>query len=214
MAESFLSMFIIYDPPWKIVPYFLFRMWSVEAGWNPTAWMNMGLKHFKLNQGPPGFSHVFLGWLCVFLKSVLCYDLLHQRISTLGILDNFWSVIFHVVCQSIRTWTFSDKLFLSPVYLCFLEHNSNIPDCPVFTSQVGTLFYFFDEQAEWDAESDDLLNGSIVGNLSAAGQQLQHVPTVSTSTFNLSDGFHFIYNSACGFQWSDPRKSRQLVLQL
>lgn len=59
---------------------------------------------------------------------------------------------------------------------------------------------------------DDILNGSIVfGNLTAAGQQLQHAPTVSTSAFNLLDGFHFIHNSACGFQWGDPRKPRQFV---
>lgn len=59
---------------------------------------------------------------------------------------------------------------------------------------------------------DDLLNGSIVvRNLTAAGQQLQHAPAFGTSAFNLSDGFHFIHNSACGFQWGDPRNPRQFL---
>jgi len=59
---------------------------------------------------------------------------------------------------------------------------------------------------------DDLLKGSIVvANFTAAGQQLQRAPAVSTSAFNLLDGFHFIHNSDCGFQWGDPRKPRQVL---
>lgn len=59
---------------------------------------------------------------------------------------------------------------------------------------------------------DDLLNGSIVVvKLMAAGQQLHRVPPVSTSAFDLSDGFYFIHNRACGFKWDDPRKLRQFV---
>lgn len=47
---------------------------------------------------------------------------------------------------------------------------------------------------------DDLLNGSIVvDNFTAAGQQLQHAPAVSTSAFNLLDGFHLIHSSALWF---------------
>lgn len=59
---------------------------------------------------------------------------------------------------------------------------------------------------------DDLLNGSIVaGNLTAAGQQLQHALAVSTSVFNLLEGFHFIHSCAFGFQWGDPKMPGQFV---
>lgn len=59
---------------------------------------------------------------------------------------------------------------------------------------------------------DDLLNGSIVvGNHTAAGQQLQCAPAVSTSIFNPLERFHFIH-CAFGFQWGDPKMPGPLVL--
>lgn len=125
-------VFQLYELLWKIFPFFLLGIWSMQADWDAIAQGNNTLQaNPSEHQGSSFFSHVLLGWLCAFPKSFACYDLLHRRVTIHGMLRYF--LVCGFPCWNVL---YSHIPFVPPTVF---EHNSNIsrPVSLLLNSQVS-----------------------------------------------------------------------------